>query len=127
MKHVLIFQSGDTTCCASPATPSSMCRFVRTQRFGTKWVCDMFDVELFDGANDSWLQRDAKCMATFNGQKGLKMTCNEIIEIARAAGYPDWWLNPPEPERKGMTLPMLERFAKLIAERAITEVAQCKQ
>jgi hypothetical protein len=44
------------------------------------------------------------------------MNKDEIIGLAKDAGFPDWWLNPPEPERQnGMSVSMLERFANLVA------------
>ena len=44
------------------------------------------------------------------------MTRDEIIGIAFKAGFPDWWLHPPEPERQdGEVLAMLGRFAALVA------------
>ena len=42
----------------------------------------------------------------------------EIIEMAREAGFTDWWINPPEPERKGMCYEMLAR---------LVEIAQAKE
>lgn len=42
----------------------------------------------------------------------------EIIEMACEAGFTDWWINPPEPERKGMCYEMLAR---------LVEIAQAKE
>ena len=42
----------------------------------------------------------------------------EIIEMAREAGFTDWWINPPEPERRGMCYGMLAR---------LVEIAQAKE
>ena len=41
----------------------------------------------------------------------------EIIEMAREAGFTDWWINPPEPERKGMCYGMLARLVEIAQAR----------
>ena len=33
--------------------------------------------------------------------------------MAREAGFSDWWINPPEPERKGMCYGMLARLVEI--------------
>ena len=53
------------------------------------------------------------------------MTRDEIIGIAFKAGFPDWWLHPPEPERQnGEVLAMLGRFAALVAAAEREECAK---
>ena len=38
----------------------------------------------------------------------------DVIRLAREAGFPDWWINPPEPERQdGNALDMLTRLIEL--------------
>lgn len=46
------------------------------------------------------------------------MNRETIIQMAREAGFPDWWISPPEPERQdGNALDMLARLvAKAVAE-----------
>lgn len=40
-----------------------------------------------------------------------------IQELAEQAGFPDWWINPPESERNhGESKLMLEKFTELIVE-----------
>ena len=41
----------------------------------------------------------------------------EIIEMARESGFTDWWINPPEPERKGMCYGMLARLVEIAQAR----------
>lgn len=42
----------------------------------------------------------------------------EVLALAREAGFPEWWLRPPEPERQGgEALALLERFARLYMQR----------
>ena len=44
------------------------------------------------------------------------MDRDKVIRMAKEAGFPDWWINPSEPERKnGESVAMLERFAALVA------------
>jgi hypothetical protein len=46
------------------------------------------------------------------------MTKDEILSMAKAAGFPEWWFNPPEIERKNdEALNLLFRFAALVAEK----------
>ena len=46
------------------------------------------------------------------------MTKEEILSMAKAAGFPEWWFNPPEIERKNdEALNLLFRFAALVAEK----------
>jgi hypothetical protein len=55
------------------------------------------------------------------------MTKDEILSMAKSAGFPEWWFNPPEIERKnGEALNLLLRFAALVAEKA-TEQANARQ
>lgn len=50
------------------------------------------------------------------------MNTNQIIELALQAGFPQWWINPPEPERQnGETMRMLEQFASLVVAAADNE------
>lgn len=47
------------------------------------------------------------------------MTDRELLELAAKAGFPQWWLNPPEPERQnGEALLFLKRFASLVIAKA---------
>ena len=41
----------------------------------------------------------------------------EIIEMAREAGFTDWWINPPEPERKGMCYGLIARLVEIAQAR----------
>ena len=42
------------------------------------------------------------------------MTDEELLQLALKAGFPQWWLNPPEPERQNNeALLLLKRFATL--------------
>jgi hypothetical protein len=56
------------------------------------------------------------------------MTKDEILSMAKAAGFPEWWLNPPEIERKNdEALNLLLRFAALVAERVREDCARVAQ
>lgn len=74
MKQVLIFKTGEITCSESPAYPGSMCPFVVTSNFGTKFYCQLFGNRLKDV--DGWLQRTTQCISDFKGS-------HEITEIGR--------------------------------------------
>ena len=41
----------------------------------------------------------------------------EIIEMARESGFTDWWINPPEPERKGMCYGLIARLVEIAQAR----------
>lgn len=66
MKQVLIFKTGAETCSEKPSYPGSMCPFVRTMNFGTKFHCGLYDMERLRDA-DGWLQRLPRCMAQHRG------------------------------------------------------------
>lgn len=47
----------------------------------------------------------------------------DVIELAKQAGFPDWWIFPPELERQhSEARMMLERFAGLIFNQFIEEL-----
>lgn len=71
MKQVLIFHSGETTCSEQPAYPGSMCPFVYTRKYGTEFICRLFNDWTLDDA-DGWLQRLPECMAKFRGAGELE-------------------------------------------------------
>jgi hypothetical protein len=53
------------------------------------------------------------------------MTKDDILSMAKAAGFPEWWFNPPEIERKNdEALNLLLRFAALVAEKEREECAK---
>ena len=44
------------------------------------------------------------------------MNRDDVIRMAREAGFADWWMTPPEPERQNCeAIALLERFAALVA------------
>lgn len=66
MRQVLLFRTGKTTCSEQPAYPGSLCPFVYSKSFGTKFVC-----QLYGGApladKDGWLQRLPQCIKNHKG------------------------------------------------------------
>jgi hypothetical protein len=52
-----------------------------------------------------------------DGMKERERISNAVKALAEQAGFPDWWLNPPEPERKnGEAMKLLEKFSQLVIE-----------
>ena len=44
------------------------------------------------------------------------MNREDVIRMALEAGFPDWWLNPPEASRQnGEAVRMMTEFAKIVA------------
>lgn len=55
----IAINAGEKTCASEPGI---FCQQVRTRRFGTRFVCALFDhAELRD--KDGWLQRLPECLA----------------------------------------------------------------
>ena len=53
------------------------------------------------------------------------MANEDVLRLAREAGFPEWWLMPSEPERKNEeSLAMLERFFKLAVAEEREECAK---
>lgn len=61
MSFKLEVTCGELTCASDPG---NFCQFVRTERFGTQWVCGLFDRPLFDDEN-GWLKRCDQCLEKF--------------------------------------------------------------
>ena len=60
MKHALMLEMGEKTCAAEPG---KFCRMVRTRSFGQKFLCALYETDLFD--EDGWLQRCPECLKEF--------------------------------------------------------------
>ena len=63
MKVILKFECGDKTCAVRKG---EFCQFTRSKRFGTKFECYLFQVDLFD--KDGWLQRCSECLKLKEGE-----------------------------------------------------------
>jgi hypothetical protein len=59
-KNLLEFESGDTSCCCEYG---KFCMFLRTRRYGTIYMCDLFGKEVVD---QEQLARLPECLEKFN-------------------------------------------------------------
>lgn len=63
MKSTITFEHGETTCAV---TPGVFCRFLRAKRFGTDYVCGLYDDEPLwghdSGEYQGWLARCPQCL-----------------------------------------------------------------
>lgn len=64
MKHILEFETGETTCAVEPG---KFCMFERTTNFGQRFICDLFDRDLF--FEDGWLRRCPECLERFHSKQ----------------------------------------------------------
>ena len=75
MKITITTECGEKTCAAKPG---KFCRFVRTNYFGTKPICNLYGVYLWD--EDGWLIRCEECLKENKGEKsheGKERAMNE--------------------------------------------------
>ena len=69
MKITITTECGEKTCAAKPG---KFCRFVRTNYFGTKPICNLYGVYLWD--EDGWLIRCEECLKENKGEKSHEWT-----------------------------------------------------
>lgn len=50
---------GETTCAEAPGR---FCQYLRTRRFGTIWLCHLYDAKLYDDPDTGWLRRCEACL-----------------------------------------------------------------
>lgn len=59
-RHLTIaVESGETTCASEPG---KFCPWARVKRFGTVWVCSLFEMKSLHDDENGWLQRLPECI-----------------------------------------------------------------
>lgn len=57
MLSKIMFEHGETTCAVEPG---KFCRFAGSRKFGSEYVCLLFNARLYD--QDGWLTRCTECL-----------------------------------------------------------------